>query len=126
VHAIVPSTAASLSGVPRRNTDSNWIKVSQRVPVLISFDEADRDRVRRLPTDSSVTVRLKEERVYGAAAAPSAGAPPVHTRPPGLSPTILGQAGEREAERIVGTVIDAIRPTLPESFVEHCPLVPGE
>lgn len=42
IHSIVPSTAASFSPIPRNNMDSNWIKVSQRVPVLIEIDESDK------------------------------------------------------------------------------------
>ncbi len=38
VHSVVPSTAATFSALPRNNTDSNWIKVSQRVPVLVGFN----------------------------------------------------------------------------------------
>lgn len=57
VESIVPSTAASFSGIPRNNTDSNWIKVAQRVPVLISVDKAEFSSV-NLPIGSSVEVEL--------------------------------------------------------------------
>ena len=50
IHSIVPSTAASFSPIPRNNMDSNWIKVSQRVPVLIEIDESDKSL---LPIGSS-------------------------------------------------------------------------
>lgn len=42
IHSIVPSTAASFSPIPRNNMDSNWIKVSQRVPVLVEIDGNDK------------------------------------------------------------------------------------
>ncbi|MCF6436494.1 MULTISPECIES: HlyD family secretion protein [Pseudoalteromonas] len=55
VHSIVPSTAASFSPIPRNNTDSNWIKVSQRVPVIVSLlDEG----AKTLPIGSSAKVEL--------------------------------------------------------------------
>jgi membrane fusion protein (multidrug efflux system) len=50
IHSIVPSTAASFSPIPRNNMDSNWIKVSQRIPVLVEIDEKDKSL---LPIGSS-------------------------------------------------------------------------
>lgn len=56
IHSIVPSTASSFSPIPRNNTDSNWIKVSQRVPVLIELDDKDK---RLLPIGSSAKIEVK-------------------------------------------------------------------
>jgi membrane fusion protein, multidrug efflux system len=55
IHSIVPSTAASFSPIPRNNMDSNWIKVSQRVPVLVEIDENDKSL---LPIGSSSKLRV--------------------------------------------------------------------
>lgn len=55
IHSIVPSTASSFSPIPRNNTDSNWIKVSQRVPVLIEIDENDKPL---LPIGSSSKLQV--------------------------------------------------------------------
>lgn len=55
IHSIVPSTVASFSPIPRNNMDSNWIKVSQRVPVLIEIDENDKSL---LPIGSSSKLRV--------------------------------------------------------------------
>lgn len=55
VKAIVPSAASALSPIPRRNTDSNWIKVSQRIPVLVEFIDPP---PATLPIGSSVKLRV--------------------------------------------------------------------
>lgn len=55
IHSIVPSTAASFSPIPRNNMDSNWIKVSQRVPVLVEIDESDKSL---LPIGSSSRLQV--------------------------------------------------------------------
>lgn len=70
VESIVPSTAAVFSGIPRNNTDSNWIKVAQRVPVLVSIDKTD--AVVNLPIGSSVEVELPLQGGFGKAVAATA------------------------------------------------------
>jgi membrane fusion protein, multidrug efflux system len=40
VTAIAPAAAAAFSPLPRFNIDSTWIKVSQRIPVFVSIDDA--------------------------------------------------------------------------------------
>ncbi|MGL1958986.1 MAG: HlyD family efflux transporter periplasmic adaptor subunit [Colwellia sp.] len=57
IESLVPSTAATFSGIPRNNTDSNWIKVAQRVPVLISVSQNQIHDL-QLPIGSSVEVEL--------------------------------------------------------------------
>ncbi|QJE03665.1 HlyD family secretion protein (plasmid) [Massilia forsythiae] len=39
VEAIVPATAATFSAVQRNTADSTWIKVAQRIPILIRIDD---------------------------------------------------------------------------------------
>lgn len=39
VEAIVPATAATFSQVQRNTADSTWMKVSQRIPVMIRIDD---------------------------------------------------------------------------------------
>lgn len=53
VESIVPSVAAAFSAIPRNNIDSNWIKTSQRVPVLIRVNDGS-----MLPVGSSVKVTV--------------------------------------------------------------------
>lgn len=55
IHSVVPSTAASFSPIPRNNVDSNWIKVSQRVPVLIEIDDENKEI---LPIGSSARLHI--------------------------------------------------------------------
>jgi multidrug resistance efflux pump len=60
IHSIVPSSAATFSKLPRNNVDSNWIKVSQRVPVLISLLDS-KSKTELLPIGTSVTVLIPKE-----------------------------------------------------------------
>ena len=55
VESIVPSVAATFSQLPRNNMDSNWIKTSQRIPVLITLAPQS-DQAGMLPLGSSVKV----------------------------------------------------------------------
>ena len=57
IESIVPSVAAAFSTIPRNNVDSNWIKVSQRIPVLIALENTS-DVF--LPIGASVTVQVEE------------------------------------------------------------------
>ena len=59
IQSIVPSTAGSFSPIPRNNTDSNWIKVSQRVPVLVEIDESDKSLL-PIGSSSKLEVYLNE------------------------------------------------------------------
>lgn len=62
VKSIVPSISSAFSQYPRNNTDSNWIKVSQRVPVIISInDQASIEHWYDLPVGSSVSVKVAKE-----------------------------------------------------------------
>ena len=57
IQSIVPSIAASFSPMPKNNLDSNWIKTSQRIPVIIKFDEKYPSYI---PIGSSVKVVIDE------------------------------------------------------------------
>jgi|GEM_PF-3962424 len=54
VHSIVPATAAVFSPLPANNMDSTWVKVRQRVPVLIEFIEPAQLAAINLPLGASV------------------------------------------------------------------------
>ena len=58
VYSIVPSTASSFSSLPRNNIDSNWTKISQRIPVIFKLNSDDKSRP-ILPVGGSVTVKIK-------------------------------------------------------------------
>lgn len=55
VNSIVPATASIFSSLPRNNVDSNWIKVNQRVPVLIQLQNTKNIL---LPLGTSVKVDI--------------------------------------------------------------------
>ncbi|CAI3119588.1 Multidrug export protein EmrA [Acinetobacter oleivorans] len=56
VYSIVPAAASVFSPLPRNNVDSNWIKVNQRVPILIRFEQ-NIDNM--LPLGTSVRVEIQ-------------------------------------------------------------------
>ena len=58
IESVVPSTAATFSQLPRNNVDSNWIKVTQRIPVLIAIKPDETRQRAFLPIGSSVTVSI--------------------------------------------------------------------
>lgn len=60
VQSIVPSSAATFSKLPRNNVDSNWIKVSQRVPVLIALID-NHSQSGHYPIGTSVRVLIPTE-----------------------------------------------------------------
>ncbi len=37
IHSITPAVASTFSPIPKYNTDSNWIKTSERIPIQIKF-----------------------------------------------------------------------------------------
>lgn len=54
IQSVVPAVAAVFSPLPRNNLDSNWIRTTQRIPVLISFTMPPGDA--QLPLGASVRV----------------------------------------------------------------------
>jgi len=48
VRAIVPAAASSFSAIPRNNTDSSWVRVTQRMPVIVDVDPDDQDDEMRI------------------------------------------------------------------------------
>jgi membrane fusion protein (multidrug efflux system) len=55
IHSTTPAVSAAFSPFPRNNSDSTWIKVSQRVPVLIKVEDFGEQKS-ALPLGSSVKV----------------------------------------------------------------------
>jgi membrane fusion protein, multidrug efflux system len=55
IHSTTPAVSAAFSPFPRNNSDSTWIKVSQRVPVLIKVEDIGGQKA-ALPLGSSVKV----------------------------------------------------------------------
>lgn len=72
VEAIVPATAATFSHVQRNNVDSTWMKVAQRIPVLIRLDQPARAPL-GLRIGQSAQVELLAQ---AQAPAPARAAPP--------------------------------------------------
>ena len=57
VSTIAPATKAEFAILPAQNSSGNWVKVVQRVPVLISLDSAA-DRQTPLRAGMTVTARV--------------------------------------------------------------------
>jgi membrane fusion protein (multidrug efflux system) len=99
IQSIVPSVAATFSQLPRNNLDSNWIKTSQRIPVLITLAPPTGD-VAPLPLGSSVKVIIdvRQAAVLGAAPAqPQAQAQRSAYRPAAAEPAIEHDLSRRYA-----------------------------
>lgn len=54
VQRVMPSAASMFSPLPRNNVDSNWVKVTQRIPVLIKLEESAISK--SLPLGATVSV----------------------------------------------------------------------
>lgn len=54
-----PGTGSAFSALPAQNATGNWVKVSQRLPVRIEFDQAPKDLAAGLSTKVTVDVRVK-------------------------------------------------------------------
>jgi membrane fusion protein (multidrug efflux system) len=77
VVAVTPAIAAMFAPVVRPNMDSNWIKVNQRVPVVVRLDNVDADHMPPLGSSSEVTffpgrTRSLDETAATASSAPEA------------------------------------------------------
>lgn len=112
VHSVVPSTAATFSMLPRNNTDSNWIKVSQRVPVLVGFNsEPSADINLALGASVRLTVHLGDN----------------NTRPPEANDELTGWSeGSHKSndDEYVQNVISSIMATLTETEKASCQFRP--
>ena len=64
VRRIMPSAASVFSPLPRNNIDSNWVKVTQRVPVMIALEA--RGDAGLLPLGTSARVEFPVRREPGA------------------------------------------------------------
>jgi len=60
--SIVPSATSTFAGLPRNISDSNWVKVEQRVPVRILLHGSEKE-LDMLPIGSSVEVKLSREQL---------------------------------------------------------------
>lgn len=64
IQSIVPSTAATFSAFPRNNIDSNWIKVSQRIPIVIRLlDETENSLEMPIGTSVRVIIPTRENEI---------------------------------------------------------------
>jgi membrane fusion protein (multidrug efflux system) len=106
VSALVPAVAAAFSPVPRANTDSNWIKVSQRVPVIITLDET-LAAGERPPMGSSAEVVIHAGAGHAPAQAPRAPAAPRRRADEQLT---------QELAQHMGRIMDAERRLVPASL----------
>ncbi|SFV14426.1 HlyD family secretion protein [Pseudoduganella namucuonensis] len=109
VSALVPAVAAAFSPVPRANTDSNWIKVSQRVPVIIALDEAP-PASERPPMGSSAEVVIHA----GAAARPHAPAAPTLPPPRRRPDEQLAQELAQHIQRVTAAEQRLVPASLPQ------------
>jgi len=76
VEAISPGTGAQFSLIPAQNAAGNWVKVVQRVPVRIVFDEAIPAGVLRAGMSADVEIDTKRERSLSTLLGLSANAAP--------------------------------------------------
>ena len=68
VHSIVPATASVFSPIPANNMDSTWVKVRQRVPVLIEFSIPPSLSKTHMPLGASVELVINtKDRVKASA-----------------------------------------------------------
>lgn len=70
VEGVIPGTGASFSLLPAQNATGNWIKVVQRVPVMISLDQeqlASHPLLIGLSMDAKVNVKKKSSLLHAEA-----------------------------------------------------------
>ncbi len=58
IDSVQPSSGQAFSILPPQNATGNWVKIVQRVPVKIVFDDPPRDDARRLGPGMSVEVKV--------------------------------------------------------------------
>jgi membrane fusion protein (multidrug efflux system) len=61
VDSISPATGAEFSVIPAQNASGNWVKVAQRIPVRIRFDDLDDAPALRAGMSATVTVDIVAE-----------------------------------------------------------------
>jgi hypothetical protein len=76
VESIVPATAATFSPVQRNVSDSTWIKVGQRIPVIVRI--TDKLPLGRIMVGQSVDVTLQAGQVEAPAPPPAVPVATVH------------------------------------------------
>ena len=61
VQGISAGTGSALSLIPAQNATGNWIKIVQRVPVRVVFDEDSLKENGNIPVGSSMTVEINTD-----------------------------------------------------------------
>lgn len=97
IASIVPSIAANFSQLPRNNLDSNWIKTSQRIPVLIKL-HATPQGLQQLPMGASVKVVVHT-------VPPGAQQPAATNPPPAPAPSATPVPAETKFERFLQPIM---------------------
>ncbi len=59
VQSLSGGTGTAFSLLPPQNATGNWVKIAQRVPVRIKFDQVDADYPLRIGATTTVSVQLK-------------------------------------------------------------------
>ena len=59
VASFAPGTGSAFSALPAQNATGNWVKVTQRLPVRIAFDQPPPERAARAGLSAKVTVDLR-------------------------------------------------------------------
>ena len=99
VEGLSPGTGSAFSMLPPENAAGNWVKVVQRVPVIVSLDAAEM-AVHPLPIGVSMTAtietRARDGKVLGSMTSLR-----TDTTPPAVSDEVM-----RNADALVRTLID--------------------
>jgi membrane fusion protein (multidrug efflux system) len=60
--SIAPATGAQFSVLPSENSSGNWVKVTQRLPVRITFDSDEDTSVVRAGMSTNVSIDTNHKR----------------------------------------------------------------
>ncbi len=111
IHSTTPAVSAAFSPFPRNNSDSTWIKVSQRVPVLIKVEDVGEQKS-TLPLGSSVKVVVSSRE-------------PVKVSKPNIPAVLPAQmppenVWEAEYELKVRTLFEGETRNMPRELLKTC------
>ena len=62
VASFAPGTGQAFSALPAQNATGNWVKVTQRLPVRIEFDQPPPDMAARAGLSATVKVDVRSSR----------------------------------------------------------------
>lgn len=62
VHSLSPATGAEFAVLPPQNATGNWVKVVQRIPVRLEFDQLDNEPPLRAGMTATVRIDTQHER----------------------------------------------------------------